>query len=150
LAPGLSTIGFASDYHQRGTTFADRDSLVCEPRASRRPHYSEEESDVLRAIFNSTRPVWSEYCVDQWETQSNAVQPMGRRAEFRTLPLLPTLVISSAHFRRHALTFQRSAEAIRIATANHRLAMKASLTRVNQQPLYTCIFGYRLLHCGIC
>jgi hypothetical protein len=71
-APGLSTIGFASDYHQRETTFADRHLPVREPRTSRRSLYSEEESDVQRAIYNSTRPAWSEYRDDQWETRSNA------------------------------------------------------------------------------
>jgi hypothetical protein len=55
-APGLSTIGFASDYHQRETTFADSHLPVREPRTSRRSLYSEEESDVQRAIYNSTRP----------------------------------------------------------------------------------------------
>jgi hypothetical protein len=72
LAPGLSTIGFASDYHQRETTFADRDSPVREHRTSQRSLYSEEESDVQRAICNSTRPARSGYRDDQWETQSNA------------------------------------------------------------------------------
>lgn len=71
LTPGLPTIGFASDYRHRETTFADRDS-VREQKTRRRSHYSEEESDIQKAIFNSTRPAWSQYRDDQWETQSNA------------------------------------------------------------------------------
>jgi hypothetical protein len=63
FAPGLFTIGFVSDYNQR-ETFAD--SPVREQRTTRRSHYSEEESDVKRAIFNSTRPAWSEYRDEQW------------------------------------------------------------------------------------